>query len=373
MVNKLKNKIIPIFVPHQGCPHDCVFCNQKKITGISTDMTAERTRSIIEESLKTIQNDTNIEIAFFGGSFTAIDSNIQKELLSVAYEYKKSGLVNDIRMSTRPDCIDSASLELIKSLGTTIIELGVQSMDNEVLVDSLRGHSSEIVRQSSELIKDFGIKLGLQMMVGLPSDTEEKCIQTAFDFVDMKPDFVRIYPTIVIKETGLENAYLDGRYEPFDIDKCIDIVKKLLVIFERNKIKVIRVGLQSTDDIQVGRDIVAGPYHPAFKELVASRMVQDYLVSLIKDNVEDNEKHDFDEIVVIAPKRLVSTIIGNKKSNVRFFYEKFGCRLKTIESEKNCVNEGDDILTVMIDDKIICKTTISEINDSLFDVYGLGR
>ena len=111
MVNKLKNKIIPIFVPHQGCPHDCVFCNQKKITGISTDMTAERTRSIIEESLKTIQNDTNIEIAFFGGSFTAIDSNIQKELLSVAYEYKKSGLVNDIRMSTRPDCIDSASLE----------------------------------------------------------------------------------------------------------------------------------------------------------------------------------------------------------------------------------------------------------------------
>lgn len=136
----MKKKIIPIFVPHQGCPHDCIFCNQKKITGVSTDMTGEKARNIIEDSLKTIDRDAEVEIAFFGGSFTAIDKDKQIELLSVAKEYKDRGLVKDIRMSTRPDCIDEEELELIKTYGATIIELGVQSMDEKVLMESLRGH-----------------------------------------------------------------------------------------------------------------------------------------------------------------------------------------------------------------------------------------
>ena len=145
-------KIIPIFVPHQGCPHDCIFCNQKKITGISTDMTGDKAREIIEDCLATIKPDADVEIAFFGGSFTAIDRDKQEELLSVAKEYKDRGLVSDIRMSTRPDCIDRDGLDLVKSFGTTIIELGVHSMDEEVLVESLRGHNSKIVYESGALI-----------------------------------------------------------------------------------------------------------------------------------------------------------------------------------------------------------------------------
>ena len=167
----MKKRIIPIFVPHKGCPHDCIFCNQKKITGVSTDVTSEDARNIIEECLETIDKDADVEIAFFGGSFTAIDIDIQKSLLSVAKEYVEKGLVKDIRMSTRPDCIDEDILSMLKEYKTSIIELGVQSLDEKVLLDSIRGHQSEIVYKSSKMIKNSGIKLGLQMMIGLPADT----------------------------------------------------------------------------------------------------------------------------------------------------------------------------------------------------------
>ena len=170
----MKKRIIPIFVPHRGCPHDCIFCNQKKITGVSTEVTAQDARNIIEECLETIDKDTNVEIAFFGGSFTAIEEECQNELLSVAKEYVDKGLVHEIRMSTRPDCISDPILERLKKYDASIIELGVQSMDAKVLIDSVRGHDIESVIKSAKLIKKHDIKLGLQMMVGLPSDTEEK-------------------------------------------------------------------------------------------------------------------------------------------------------------------------------------------------------
>ena len=189
----MKKKIIPIFVPHQGCPHDCIFCNQKKITGLSTSMTDEDARDIIIESLKTIPDDAEVEIAFFGGSFTAIDTDIQRKLLSVAKDFKDMGKVDDIRLSTRPDCIDDKELDLLKEYGVTIIELGVQSMNEDVLVKSIRGHHRDVVFTSAKMIKVAGFKLGLQMMLGLPGDSKDRCISTARDFVDIKPDFVRIY------------------------------------------------------------------------------------------------------------------------------------------------------------------------------------
>ena len=162
----MKKRIIPIFVPHRGCPHDCIFCNQKKITGVSTEVTAQDARNIIEECLETIDKDTNVEIAFFGGSFTAIEEECQNELLAVAKEYVDKGLVHEIRMSTRPDCISDSILERIKKYDASIIELGVQSMDAKVLIDSVRGHDIESVIKSAKLIKKHDIKLGLQMMVG---------------------------------------------------------------------------------------------------------------------------------------------------------------------------------------------------------------
>ncbi|WP_334309586.1 elongator complex protein 3 [Peptostreptococcus sp.] len=354
----MKKKIIPIFVPHQGCPHDCIFCNQQKITGVSTDMTGEKAREIIEESLKTIDMDAEIEIAFFGGSFTAIDKDKQIELLSVAKEYKDKKIVKDIRMSTRPDCIDEEELTLIKKYGATIIELGVQSMDEDVLLESLRGHKSDVVVESSRLIKEFGFTLGLQMMVGLPTDSEEKCIFTAREFIKIKPSFVRIYPTLVIKETGLETAYNEGYYKAFKLDECIDIVKKLIVLYTVNDIKIIRVGLQATDDIQLGIDVLAGPYHPAFRELVDSRMIRDYLEATIPKS--------FEELTIYSSNSHISTIVGNKRSNRIFINDNYKAKFKTKTD-----NSLKDKMSIEVDGKIIDEISFRDMISKLEKIYSL--
>ncbi|MGL5314225.1 MAG: elongator complex protein 3 [Peptostreptococcaceae bacterium] len=356
----MKKRIIPIFVPHRGCPHDCIFCNQKKITGVSTDVSSEDVRNIIEEYLTTIDKDASVEVAFFGGSFTAIDIEIQKSLLTVAKEYVEKGLINDIRMSTRPDCIDDEILTMLKEYKVSIIELGVQSLDEDVLRDSIRGHMVDEVIKSSRLIKEYGISLGLQMMVGLPSDTEEKCIKTARKFIELEPDCVRIYPTLVVKETGLENLLARKQYNPFTLEESIQIVKKLLTLFYVNNTNVIRVGLQATDDIQIGKAIVDGPYHPAFRELVEGEMIKDYLNSIIVENkVKSN-------IVVNTNKKNVSRIIGNKKSNSIYMKEKLGVILKTKEQDINI----DEIEIVLDEDKSV-KTNMKDIYKKLYKIYDL--
>ncbi|MDB8821780.1 radical SAM protein [Peptostreptococcus anaerobius] len=380
----MKKKIIPIFVPHQGCPHDCIFCNQKKITGLSTSMTDEDARDIIIESLKTIPDDAEVEIAFFGGSFTAIDTDIQRKLLSVAKDFKDMGKVDDIRLSTRPDCIDDKELDLLKEYGVTIIELGVQSMNEDVLVKSIRGHHRDVVFTSAKMIKVAGFKLGLQMMLGLPGDSKDRCISTARYFVDIKPDFVRIYPTLVIKETGLEEELKSGRYRPFTIEECIDISKRLMVIFYLNDIGVIRVGLQATEDIQLGLDVLAGPYHPAFRELVHSRMVRDYLDDVISrryeeegydpsksDNCQSFEngyvKIDKKDLLIKANPRDISMIVGDKRSNREYINTKYMTRFKTM-ADKNLVDE----LVVMIDGKLVDRITYKDLYMRLAKLYQLG-
>ena len=356
----MKKRIIPIFVPHRGCPHDCVFCNQRKITGVSTDVTSEEARNIIEEYLPTIPEDASVEIAFFGGSFTAIDEKTQNELLSVAKEYVDKGLVSDIRMSTRPDCISRDILNRLKEYKTSIIELGVQSMDAKVLHDSARGHDIESVIKSSHLIKESGINLGLQMMVGLPSDTEEKCIETAKKFIELDPFCVRIYPTLVVKETGLENLINKGEYKPFTLEESISIVKKLLVLFYVNNINVIRVGLQATEDIQLGKGIVDGPYHPAFRELVEGEMNKDYLHYLVIQNKAVSN------IDIKTNNKNISKIIGNKKSNKLFFKNKFNINMKTIPTNL----KEDEFIIVLDNDKEI-HVTSDEINQQLLKIYNL--
>ncbi|AUN15337.1 radical SAM protein [[Clostridium] sordellii] len=356
----MKKRIIPIFVPHRGCPHDCIFCNQKKITGVSTDITSDDVRNIIEEYLKTIDKDASVEVAFFGGSFTAIDIDIQRNLLSVAKEYVDKNIIDDIRMSTRPDCINDEILTMLKEYKVSIIELGVQSLDDKVLIDSVRGHSDKDVFESAKLIKKYGINLGLQMMIGLPSDTEEKCIYTAKKFIDLKPDCVRVYPTLVVKETGLEKLLQENKYNPFSLEESIDIVKKVLVLFYINNVNVIRVGLQATEDIAIGKEVLAGPYHPAYRELVESKMYGDYIEYLIK---KYNAKKNID---VLVNKKNVSRILGNKKSNVKNLKEKYGVLLKTKESEIS-INE----LAFIIDDKETLNINIYEIYNVLKDIYNL--
>ena len=326
----MKKRIIPIFVPHRGCPHDCIFCNQKKITGVSTEVTAQDARNIIEECLETIDKDTNVEIAFFGGSFTAIEEECQNELLSVAKEYVDKGLVHEIRMSTRPDCIDS-----------------------------VRGHDIESVIKSAKLIKKHDIKLGLQMMVGLPSDTEEKCIETARKFISLQPDCVRIYPTLVVKDTGLETLLERGEYTPFSLEECVNIVKKLLVLFYINDINVIRVGLQATDDIQLGKGVVAGPYHPAFRELAEAEMIKDYLDYIVKEN--NIEK----ELIVNTNNKNISKIVGNKKSNKIYMKEKHNINLKTMPTDLQI----DEL--VISSSKGSFSVNMNEVYAKLLEIYNL--
>lgn len=332
----------------------------KKITGVSTDVTSEDARNIIEECLETIDKDADVEIAFFGGSFTAIDIDIQESLLSVAKEYVEKGLVKDIRMSTRPDCIDEDILSMLKEYKTSIIELGVQSLDEKVLLDSIRGHQSEIVYKSSKMIKNSGIKLGLQMMIGLPADTEEKCIFTAKKFVELKPDCVRVYPTLVVKDTGLEKLMEQNKYNPFTLEESVNIVKKVLVLFYVNNINVIRVGLQATDDIQIGKAVLAGPYHPAFRELVEADMIKDYLEFVILQN------KNIKQMLVKSNKKNISKIIGNKKTNVKYMEEKFGVLLKTQESDLD-INQ----LEIVLDGKSLISANMRDIHRKLYDIYDL--
>lgn len=328
----MKNKIIPIFVPHQGCPNDCVFCNQVKITGVSTDVTGGDVDRIIKEYLETMDDDSNKEVAFFGGSFTAIDIDKQIELLSVAKKYKDTGKIQDIRLSTRPDCINDEILTIHRKYSTSIIELGVQSMDLEVLKLSNRGHDSECVYKSSKLIRDYGFKLGLQLMTGLPGDDESKSLNTAREFIKIHPDIVRIYPTLTIRDSELEKMYNDGQYKPQTLDEAIDIVKKLIVMFESNEIQVIRVGLQATDELSDG-SIVDGPFHPAFGEMVESRMIRDFIELFLKENgylntadkihTKNNSgkymKSSRKKVIITTKNSNISKVVGNKKSNKTFF------------------------------------------------------
>jgi len=316
-----RHYIIPIFVPHYGCPHDCVFCNQKKITGLSTNVTSIDVKNIIEEHLMTFKPGSTIEVAFYGGSFTAIDINIQKELLAIPHEYKISGRIDGIRLSTRPDSIDENILKNLKDYSVDTIELGVQSLDDFVLYKSGRGHTSEDVYKAAELIKEFGFNLGLQMMIGLPGDTGEKAIDTCKKFIRLSPYCVRIYPTLVIRDTYLEKQFLTGDYFPIPFEEAIALCSIILMLYSINNIDVIRIGLQPTENIQLGKDVVAGPFHPAFRQIVESnifRLLLEYYFNI--NNIDTNNKN----LIIDSNSKNISPISGQKSSNIKYFIDRYG-------------------------------------------------
>ena len=307
--------IIPIFVPHLGCPNDCIFCNQKTISGQKDKMTKEVAKNIIDNYLKKIKENAQIEIAFFGGSFTAIDEKEQEELLQVAYEYVKSGKVESIRVSTRPDAINKKILKRLKKYKVKTIELGVQSANDYILKRCNRGHNFEDVKKASKLIRRYGFRLGHQMMVGLPESTKIDEINTAKALIKLKPKMVRIYPVLIVKNTKLEKEYNEGIYEPLPLVQAVEICKELVRMFADKKIEVIRVGLQNTDEISDPQNdesqIVAGPFHPAFRQLVESGMWYDSIVGKIKKlNVKVKEVE-----VTVNPVDC-NNVIGHKKENV---------------------------------------------------------
>ena len=311
-----KQYIIPIFVPHLGCPNDCIFCNQKSISGQKKNITKEETKKIIEDYLKSIkEEDAQIEIAFFGGSFTAIEKEKQEELLQVAYEYIQSGQVESIRISTRPDCIDKETLKMLKKYKVKTIELGVQSANDYILERANRGHTFANVKKASKMIRWNGFKLGHQMMVGLPESTRIDEINTAKALVKLKPKMVRIYPVLVVKNTRLEKEYEEGNYRPLSVVQAVEVCKEIVRIFADKKIDIIRIGLQNTDEISnptnKNSEVVAGPYHPAFRQLVESAMWYDAIVGKIK---KLNAK--VKEVEVSVNPIDANNVIGHKKENV---------------------------------------------------------
>lgn len=264
---RVKHVNVALFVAHEGCPRQCSFCNQRSISGEPERLTPQK----IEESCKTALNSLSSkeieagEIAFFGGSFTAIEKAYMTELLCCASAFIGKGLFKGIRISTRPDAIDDATLSLLKNHGVSSIELGAQSMDSAVLSFNNRGHSPEAVSSASALIKSFGFELGLQMMTGLYMSENRDCIETAEKMIALSPETVRIYPTIVLKGTPLAALFKEGRYSPQTLEEAVSLSAKLIEMFQGAGIRVIRVGLHSGGGVPEG--YVAGPYHPAFREL----------------------------------------------------------------------------------------------------------
>lgn len=319
----MKKGNISIFVPHQGCPCACSFCNQKTITGQNELPTADDVRNAVETALR--KKEYEYEIAFFGGSFTAIDRKYMLELLEAAYPYVKNGQVKGIRISTRPDCIDYEVLDILKKYGVTSIELGAQSMDDEVLEANRRGHTAQDVCNASELIKEYGFELGLQMMTGLYKDTAEKSIETAKKIIELAPSTARIYPTVVLKGTYLAELYLKEEYTPLNADDSAELCAILVPMFENAGIKIIRLGLHSSRDIK--ENMLAGGFHDSFGELVKSRIMVNKILELPPADYQ----------VYVNP-RSVSKLKGNKKSNIYLLIER-GYNIKIITDNGLDVDE----------------------------------
>jgi len=333
-----KQYIIPIFVPHLGCPNDCVFCNQRAISGKQKMITKEDIEKNIEFYLKNIKDkEAKIEVAFFGGSFTGIEEQKQEEFLQVAYEYIKQGKVDSIRISTRPDYIDKTILKRLKKYKVETIELGVQSTNDYILKRCNRGHSFQDVKKASKLIRWYGFKLGHQMMVGLPESTRLDEIHTAKELIKLKPKMVRIYPVLVIKNTKLEKEFLDEKYIPLTVVQAVETCKELVSMFNRKRVEVIRVGLQNTDEITdpnaEGSEVVAGPYHPAFRQLVESGLWYDTIVSKIKKlNVKVKK------VQVFVNPQDANNVIGHKRENIEKLKEMY--TLDLIVKQDDSIKQG---------------------------------
>lgn len=315
-----KHAIIPIFIPHQGCPNDCVFCNQKKITAHQPDVGKEEIINTIETWLSTLKNRPGmetVEIAFFGGSFTGIPIEQQADYLSIAYDYKKRGLIHKIHLSTRPDYIDERILSNLKAYEADVIELGVQSFDEEVLKASGRGHDAACVYKACDLIRQWGFELGIQLMIGLPGDSMEKCLYSAKETVKINPSVARLYPTIVIEDTRLMEMYRNGCYTPLTTEEAVEITKEMYKLLTAAGINIIRVGLKSSDLIRENGAISGSTFHPAFRQLVESTIAREKMEHLLKNLLSGTPSAR--EVTFFSNEKWFSNMIGHKASNKAYF------------------------------------------------------
>lgn len=322
---------IPIFIPHMGCPNMCVFCNQRSISGrMSFDIS--RVAAEIDEALATTSKEDYIEIAFFGGSFTGIDRELMISLLSLAQTYIDEGRASSIRLSTRPDYINSEILDILASYSVGTIELGLQSMDDEVLQKSKRGHTSACAENACKMIKERGFSLIGQMMIGLPSSTVEKEICTAKKICELGADGARIYPTVVFYDTELCRMMQSGVYLPLSNEEAVERTKEALKVLVENDVPCIRVGLQSGENLSDASLVAGGANHSAIGELSMSALYLDEICEYIDANLPAKKP---EKMIIYCPKGEISKVVGQKRKNMRKIYQKYGIKsVKVLEKSE---------------------------------------
>jgi len=314
--------VVPVFLPQAGCPHSCAFCNQATITGRTVKHPSPpEVREIIEEFLAFRNNRRGaVQIAFYGGNFLGQAADRVTTLLQVAADFVAAGRADSIRFSTRPDTLDTRRLALIKPYPVTVVELGVQSMNNDVLHINRRGHDVDDTRRAAALLQDRGYTLGLQMMVGLPGENTVGSLDSGRAMAVLNPDLVRIYPTLVLEGSLLARWYREGTYHPLSLDSAVSLVKDLYLMFHGRGIRVVRMGLQSSPSLDTGSGLLAGPYHPAFGHLVHSRIFLDALTG----GMAAVEGHADDPVEVRVHPASIPVLRGLHNANVRTIEENFG-------------------------------------------------
>jgi len=319
-LNKNTPFIIPIFLPNLGCPHQCAFCNQTSITGVTPDTISPETLCLlITEFLEYKKTQKRcVQVSFYGGNFLGLKKDYIRVLLDETTKFVKNKKVDSIRFSTRPDTISNKQLDIIKNYPVSTIEIGVQSMDNQVLAMANRGHTALDTEKAAALLKEQNYDVGMQMMVGLPGDDETKSLFTAQRIASLSPDFVRIYPTVVLAHSRLAVWYRNGDYTPWSVSRCVSLVKNLYLFFKSKNIPVIRMGLQATEDLAKNTTILAGPFHPAFGHMVHSEIFMDMAASLL-----EAERGSCDKIIINVHPRSISKMRGLKNKNMESLKKKF--------------------------------------------------
>jgi len=322
-----RSKIIPIFLPHQGCPHHCIFCNQKEVTGTSCIHEPADVYPLIEQYLKTINHTKkkkpsgfpkSIEVAFYGGNFTGMPQGLQKCYLLPAYQAIQEGRIDGIRISTRPDYISEKDLNFLAQYGVRTIEIGVQSLDQKILQKAGRTYSEKQVIEAMHLLHHHQFCIGLHLMVGLPEESDEALCRTVEKVIELAPHFVRIHPTLVIKNTELEKIYRLGNYTPLTLEKTIELCKGLFLQFAKAGITVARIGLQSIPEMEKEGIVIAGPFHPALGELVVSSLAYDQMVNLMAKEGGDGKR-----VTILVPERELSIFLGQHRQNLHRLQQKY--------------------------------------------------
>lgn len=332
-----RESIIPVFVPHLGCPNDCVFCNQRRISGSTEPAAAADVDKAIEQAAALPRTGAKRQLAFYGGSFTAIPVPQQTALLAAAKRHLDGGEIDAVRLSTRPDAIDGAVLARLREYGVETIELGAQSMCDEVLVLSGRGHTATDVENASRAIRAAGFRLILQMMTGLPGDTPERCEETARRIIALAPDGVRVYPTVIVRDTALYDLWQAGRYKEHSVDDAVEYCARIVPLFERAGIPIIRLGLNPTEELSGGA-AAGGAYHPALGELVRSRIMRGRAEALL---AEARIAGGSAVTLGVAPSRL-SQMIGQHRQNVDYLTARF--HLKSLKIRPASLPDGEIVI-----------------------------